>query len=556
MDQGRRLSRRSFLELALLTGVGSSLGLAGCSKLSNLEEILTGQPRLAASEFPILSIRPGDLRGFSGDSPEHSHRLLLGGPSDFQNAPEEEAIVAVVGGGISGLAGAYFLKDLNPILLEQAKSLGGNSKGERWRNLSYTIGAAYIGAPDPGSQLEKFLKELDVWDRGRIDRGEDGGTVLHQGSVVSGFWRGATDPKRAQDFRRSYDVFKDVLDHGFPSIPTEEGGDLSPENFRLLDSVPFDYWMLKHLEPIHPHIAELLAEYFWSSFGGGVGEISAAQGLSFFAGELGGTMAFPGGNAAIAQALAERLDRALPPGHLRTSATVIDVTTSENGVRIVYADAKEKVKIIRAKACLVACPKFVAKRIMKGLPEDQTAAMKRIRYRAYLVANLLIKGRIPSPLYDLYRLTNAVPKNNAADSEARPFTDLTFGAWADSDRPDRSVLTLYRAYPFDDGANGLLRDDSFEKARAAFQSGIPDLLKSLKTTEDRIVDLRITRWGHPLPLAATGLIADGTLEKARSSFRDGKIVFANQDNWANPSFETALTSARTAAGEIRGALKG
>ena len=66
---------------------------------------------------------------------------------------------------------------------------------------------------------------------------------------------------------------------------------------------------------------------------------------------------------------------------------------------------------------------------------------------------------------------------------------------------------------------------------------------------ENIVDLRIARWGHPLPVAATGLIANGTVEALRTPFH-GRVFFVEQDNWALPAFETGVTEAITWSPEV------
>ena len=56
------------------------------------------------------------------------------------------------------------------------------------------------------------------------------------------------------------------------------------------------------------------------------------------------------------------------------------------------------------------------------------------------------------------------------------------------------------------------------------------------------MDIRISRWGHALPVAQTGLIADGTLEKIRKPFRE-RVFFVEQDNWALPALDTSVNEA-------------
>ena len=73
----------------------------------------------------------------------------------------------------------------------------------------------------------------------------------------------------------------------------------------------------------------------------------------------------------------------------------------------------------------------------------------------------------------------------------------------------------------------------------------PFLKKSGKSWSD-VEGIRITRYGHAIPVAQSGMIASGTLESAHATINN-KIYFANQDNWANPCFETSYATGTLAA---------
>ncbi|MBI2339797.1 MAG: FAD-dependent oxidoreductase [Deltaproteobacteria bacterium] len=519
-----------------------------------------GRPSLVTDFSPIIPVDPFKKQtSFTGDDPSRPHSILWDKQKFLQanpppEKPERTVDVAIVGGGMSGLSAAYALKDLKPVILEQSDRFGGNSKGERWDDLAWSIGAAYITTPEKGSDEFTLLTELGLMEKGRMEQAEEGATVLKDRTIRHGFWKGVTDPARADEFKGAWRFFRDIYDNRYPEIPPSIDGPLSPEEFNRMDGIPFKQWIKDNLKPLHPHVEEFLAEYCWSSFGAGADEISAGQGLSFVASDLSGTVAFPGGNAAITEALVERLKKELPSHHLIAGVLAIDVTAQADGVFILYQDTAGRMRSIKAKKCIVASPKFVAKHLVSGLGVSQREAMNRLRYRAYLVANLPLKKKFPSPSYELFRLTGEVPADNREDSKKRPFTDLIFGSWAAGDHPKHSVLTLYKAYPFDGGRTELYVPDAYSNARTEFEKGIPEILKALSLNADDLLDIRITRWGHALPVAETGLIADGTVTRASQPLQD-RIFFANQDNWANPCFETALASANEAARMVRGSLK-
>ena len=68
------------------------------------------------------------------------------------------------------------------------------------------------------------------------------------------------------------------------------------------------------------------------------------------------------------------------------------------------------------------------------------------------------------------------------------------------------------------------------------------MLDMLDVPVAAVSQVRMTRWGHALPINRPGLIADGTVEALRRPL-EGKIFFVNQDNWALPAVENCLLDA-------------
>jgi len=266
-------------------------------------------------------------------------------------------------------------------------------------------------------------------------------------------------------------------------------------------------------------------------------------------------MVFAGGNAAIAQALYSRLNR------LRAGYLVIDVCRTDEGVRVCYETPKRELRSLLAQVCVVAAPKFVARRLLPSLEGTaQDAAMARLHYRTYVVANVLIKGRVPSAGYDVFRLTGdpAELADPRGQTNVRPFTDMIFANWANwaaNDSGENTVLTLYKPFPYEGARQFAYSPQFYGRHRGLIESALPQTLAAIGVDPSRVHDIRLTRWGHALPVAATGLYSSGALELASAPV-DGRIFFANQDNYANPSFESAITAAEAAAKSARAALRG
>ncbi len=91
---------------------------------------------------------------FFGDDYDNDHIPFHFIPDYFNGGPPpepaEEIDVAVVGGGLSGLASAYLLRRHNTVLFELRDRFGGNAMGETWHDIDYSLGGAYFITPDPG----------------------------------------------------------------------------------------------------------------------------------------------------------------------------------------------------------------------------------------------------------------------------------------------------------------------------------------------------------------------------------------------------------------------
>jgi len=502
-------------------------------------------------------------REFFGDRPEHPHSVLWDKAGYIQKigglpSATEEVPLVIVGGGLSGLTTAYLLREHNPVVLEQAARFGGNAKGMSWRGIDFSLGAAYFIEPDFETDLGKLCLELGLDKAWRVKSEED--PVEVGGKIFSEFWGGQTTDGDKSQFERLAEYFRTVNegeDIAFPDIPIED-----PEQndyINTLDRLSFlDHLKEKAGGELHPHIETAIEHYCWSSFGGSASEISAAGGLNFYASEFSNLVVFPGGNAGAAEIILQKVHSAIGEERLRPSSLVFDVRAGDDGAFVSYLQTDGTVKTIKAKAVVMACPKFVCGRIIDGIEADRLAAIQKMRYRSYLVANVLLNVESPDPVYDLYLLGKGSHRaNNPRElSNEQGATDVIVASFAKPNVDKHTVLTLYRGVPYDGARAELLVPTSYDKYRKEFENqfskDIEPLLHAGKMTA---VDFRISRWGHPLPLSATGLIADGTLEKARAPFRE-RVFFVEQDNWALPAFETAVTEALTSAPKIKEFLGG
>jgi protoporphyrinogen oxidase len=499
---------------------------------------------------------------FSGDDPSLAHAALWDKPAFLAArggalpVPAERVPLVVIGGGIAGLTAAYALRAHRPVVLEQAPRFGGNSRGEAWRGIDYAIGAAYFVEPDEGSGIAGLLAELGLAGAYTVKTVEDP-VVLH-GRRYDEFWHGVTAPDARAQCDRLREYFVSCLEGAegreYPDIPVFDGE--ARRRIDALDRTTFvDHLRAVAGGPLHPHVETVVEHYCWSSFGASSTEISAASGLNFYCAEFGNVAVMPGGNAAVAERLLARLERAVPAANLRPRSLALDVRPVADGVVVSYLDGGGSLRALHARAAVVACPKFVVPKLLNALEPERVAAIDRLRYRAYLVANVLLDAPVKPDFYDLFMAGEG--RVDLADVEAaanrRKVTDVVLATYARHDER-RSVLTLYRGIPYDGARAALYEEGAWATSRREFEEQVAgEILPLVGLRQEHVVDMRLTRWGHPLPVAEAGLIAGRVVDALRAPLA-GRVFFVNQDNWALPAFETAVTEALHFAPQVERVL--
>jgi hypothetical protein len=370
------------------------------------------------------------------------------------------------------------------------------------------------------------------------------------GRIFGDFWQGDSDPEAARQFKHLQEFCLDTLSQRYPDIPWAPGGALSAQEFKQLDQAAWSDVMTQAAleQNLHPHIATLLEHYAWSSFGARAGEISAAAGINFFAAEFGGICALPGGNAKIASLMYRKLRDELGETHLFNQAVVQRVELRGEDVLVTYVNAENRALTIAADQVIVACPKFVALRLIADLSADQTYAMRSLQTRSYVVGNALIDGQINHDAYGTYLLRSGKMRSPQDLDPGEGVTDIILGHWAGASAAP--VLTLYRALPFDNGRSQLLDDRAVLEWRKELRAQAEWFLRVTQSAQAKVADVRVARFGHPLVVAAKGLISSGLCQRAHASI-GGRIHFCNQDNWALPAIETCLGEALRTEAAVR-----
>lgn len=505
-------------------------------------------------------------RWYTGDTfPGLEHPMPNPDCFSGRSLPIDEVVdVAVIGGGISGLSAAYMLRDFNPILFEFYPQCGGSARGEIWNGVPYSLGNAYVITPDPGTFLESFYTELGMNDVVRVDSHQP--PVELNGDILEDFFDGQGVPPGVAAAIARYREIVQVMAHDeYPDIPLPGGDD---QWILDLDTKTFRQDIEDRMKMEIPDLlAGAIQAYCYSSFSAGWEEISAASGWNFLAAEEFGRWVCPGGNSYMAKQMWESLralDDQVPawcrPYHVRGGCRVVDVRQTPFGrMQVTWVGADGQCRALEAKKVVMACPKMIAKHVIHDIGDidpQKYDAMASLKYRAYLVVNVLLDQPIERDFYDIFLLGDGdFPMDEKEAQSQSAVCDMLSGHFArgKSGLANSNVLTLYWPLPFDYARWTLYIESGWEDYARALAPQVRNMLKMLNVPESAIQQIRMTRWGHALPVSSPGLIAGGVCDELRRPMNE-RIYFCHQDNWALPAVENCLLDAKTFTDEIRDGL--
>ncbi|MCP5268501.1 MAG: NAD(P)-binding protein [Zoogloeaceae bacterium] len=490
-------------------------------------------------------IPPGRLLG---SSLTLGHRLRSGAfpePSETRRLP-----VVIIGAGIGGLSAGWKLKRAgfeDFLLLEMESEAGGNSRAGKNAVSAYPLGAHYLPLPTREAvATRELLAELGVLKGDpRAPRPEYEERYLcatpQERLYRNGLWQEGLFPQMgvAADDLAQYAAFQERM-ADFRQRRDSDGrrafalpmalSSRSPDLLALDNTSMRDWLLAQGWDSAHLHWYVNYA--CRDDYGCSSDAVSAWAGIHYFAcrdgeaanAETDTVLTTPGGNAWLADGLAQGLDERILP-----NALVYRVADTGRAVEIDLFLPQEARSIrLLAGQAIWAAPLFLVPGILAGNPMLQQAAQK-YSYAPWLVANLTLKA------FPEERAGTGVAWDNVLhDSPGLGYVVATHQQMRLRRGP--TVLTYYRALselsPTD--ARKRLEQTSREQWAADI---LDDLARPHPDIREQVTSIDIVRYGHAMARPIPGFIWGG----ARSPFAadEPRLRFAHADVSGFSLFEEA-----------------
>jgi len=443
----------------------------------------------------LLASPDGELSQIVGDHFEICHEVRDG--HIFAKPPVSKRYdIVIVGGGASGLAAAHFLQNHDFFLLEKEPHWGGNATLGESHGQVFCTGSAF---DIKGSASDRLAREIGL---APLPVNSPDPTIIN-GKWVPDTWGAGLDqlpyPLMVRD---SFKKFRaDML-----TLAADK------------NQQQFDYFPLtKYLKAYAPEVKQWWDCYGPSNYGAQAADTSTMVALTELkeqceAAEHDLRVTLPGGNGVFARKLSEILQGKYAERMLN-DATIVSVDPLKTEVNVTYVHGGA-LRTVAAKFVVMATPKLITARLVSGLSDDQTDAMRSFRYCPYAVINMIFDKPVYERAYDTW-------------CPGSTFADITVADWVNLKQPDfkqkNSILTFYTPISELD-RNKLLK---IEGCRQIAAKAVRDFHKLLPEFDVDPAEVHFYRRGHPMFLSTPGTYTKVIPAANRPLDR---IVFANTDS--------------------------
>ncbi len=428
----------------------------------------------------------------------------------------EAVAVAIVGGGVAGLAAGWTLNDAgfdDFALLELEGDVGGNARSGRNAVSAYPLGAHYLPVANREAKaLHHLLERLGMI----VGRESDGAPrydpyqlcadlserILWQGKwhegLIPSSGISARDRADIGGFHAAMEAFRlAVGNDGKPAFALPIAYSSTDTRFTALDKQDFGGWVAAQgwRSPV------LLAHLRYccrDDYGCEPDQISAWAGVHYFAGRRGwaapeaadNVLTWPEGNARLTRGMAAAF-----PGKIRTGRIAYHVGRGDDGgVNIDSFDVATNASIRTiARAAILAMPHFVAAR----LASDAVGTADGFSYAPWLVANVTLDrppaGQGAALAWD----------NLGFVGESLGYVVATHQNRSLGHGP--TVVTWYMALSTGDPA--AQRRELLSRPASHWRDlVVADLLRTNPELDGAIRDVALWRWGHAMVRPTPGFI--------------------------------------------------
>lgn len=455
----------------------------------------------------------GGMPGSLGGADMARGHLLRDAFGDAVPAETRRTGIAILGGGIAGLAAAWTLAEAGYRdfrLLELEDRSGGNARSGRNAISAYPLGAHYLPIPNVEAVGVRHLL-----DRLGIITGWQGGTPVFdpyqlvgdpderllrlgrwQEGLVPTLALASTDHNQIERFFAAMAGFRDARgSDGRPAFAIPMALSSRDPMLLALDGQSWTAW----LDGNGYTSAELRAHIRYvcrDEYGTEPGDVSAWTGIHYFAGRRGdavgdgdAVLTWPGGTGHLAEAMAARV-----AGHVETGHVVGRVRRRGDGVSIDALDAIRRRRVrIEADAAIIAMPRFVAAHVVEGWEGSADG----FSYAPWIVANVSV-DRLPGGPGAALAWDNV-----SATSNSLGYVVATHQGLASVGRA--SVLTWY--LPMSEMAPAKARALMQARPLADWQRIVHDDLMAMNPDLDGAISrIDVWRWGHAMVRPVPGFM--------------------------------------------------
>jgi len=499
----------------------------------------------AAIGAGAVALMPGDaaIPGTLGGADFTRGHKLRGGAFPPAETVEKTRI-AIVGGGVAGLAAAWALADAGIgdfRLFELEDRTGGNARSGQNAVSAYPLGAHYL--PLPNAEAKGVIRLLE--QLGILTGWRDGKPVYDPYQIVAdpderllylGKWQEGLVPQKglsardAADLKAFFAAMKAYSDRrdasGRPAFAIPMALSSRDPDLLALDAISFTGWLDQRgwTSPIlRGHVRYACRD----DYGTEPDQVSAWAGIHYFASRRGhaanadpdAVLTWPEGNGHLVGRMAARLKDSLTCGRI-----VHRVAPNGQGVRIECIDAATgKGVAIEAEAAILATPHFVTARIVPG-GMDATG----FDYAPWVVAAVTVDRPPAGPGFE-----------RAWDNVS--WTSNSLGYVVDThqslDRvPHATVLSWY--LPLSDMPPADARREMLKRPLDYWQAMVrDDLLQTNPDLKGAIRRIDVWRWGHAMIRPTPGFFWSGAREAAAKP--RPPLFFAHSDLSGLSLFEEA-----------------